>query len=49
MKNGVPFHTAFDAPADYVPDDQFKNALIIVLGELSGGEWDWATMSWRKG
>ena len=41
-RNGVPFDVAFSLP----PDDRL--AWVVALGTLDGGEFDWATLSWKE-
>jgi hypothetical protein len=42
VKNGVPFDVAFTLPADE------RLAYVVVLGTLSGGTFDWTTLSWES-
>lgn len=42
VKSGVPFDTAFTL------DDQMRQGLCIVVGELDGGKFNWASMAFEE-
>lgn len=42
-RNGIPTGITQD---DWT--DLERTAAIIIIGEMDGGEFDWATLSWKK-
>lgn len=42
IDHNVPFDVAF------AMDRTMRLAWIIVLGQASGGHWDWDNMAWRE-
>ena len=42
VRNGVPFDVAFSLS----PEDRL--VWVVVMGELSGRQWDWGDMTWRE-
>ncbi|WP_435018495.1 hypothetical protein TA3x_000469 [Tundrisphaera sp. TA3] len=41
VKNNVDFDVAFSL------EDHQVTAWAIIFGRMDGGEWDWASMSWK--
>lgn len=46
MKGGVPFDIAW-AMADSAEMTPAVLAWIVIMGEIEGGEFDWARLKWR--
>lgn len=47
VRNGVPFHTAFDIPDDFDLTMSHRLAMAVAFGRFEGQVFNWDRMAWE--